>query len=173
MSSYGFSFGIELTADNVLAAYFNDHFGLTTSHAGDVAAVFGLINFVSRPLGRLLLSIAETPCIGANTHPCASFSFILCYLLIHLLDKSLVLLLTFLSDVKATALEERIWLDAGGILSDMIGRTVGMRGRLWWLFFLQMGGAIMCIILGIGPVQSKLSHTIGVIIVFSFFIEVS
>ena len=31
----------------------------------------------------------------------------------------------------------------------------------------------MCIILGIGPVQSKLSTTIGVIIVFSFFIEVS
>ena len=51
MSSYGFSFGIELTADNVLASYFNDHFGLSTSHAGDVAAVFGLINFVSRPLG--------------------------------------------------------------------------------------------------------------------------
>ena len=58
-------------------------------------------------------------------------------------------------------------------MSDVLGRTVGMRGRLWWLFFLQMGGAIMCIILGIGPVQSKLSHTIGVIVVFSFFIEVS
>ena len=61
---------------------------------------------------------------------------------------------------------------AGGVLSDVIGRKVGMRGRLWWLFFLQMGGAIMCVILGIGPVESKLSHTIGVIIVFSFFIEV-
>ena len=48
-----------------------------------------------------------------------------------------------------------------------------MRGRLWWLFFLQMGGAVMCVILGIGPVQSKLSNTIGVIIVFSFFIEVN
>lgn len=52
MSSYGFSFGIELTADNVLASYFQDHFNLGTSHAGDLAAVFGLINFVSRPIGK-------------------------------------------------------------------------------------------------------------------------
>lgn len=52
MSSYGFSFGIELTADNVLASYFGDHFGLEATHAGDIAAVFGLINFVSRPLGK-------------------------------------------------------------------------------------------------------------------------
>ena len=52
MSSYGFSFGIELTADNVLASYFADHFGLANTHAGDIAAVFGLINFVSRPLGK-------------------------------------------------------------------------------------------------------------------------
>lgn len=56
MAQYGFSFGIELTADNVLASYFQDHFSLTTSHAGDIAAVFGLINFVSRPLGQYLNS---------------------------------------------------------------------------------------------------------------------
>jgi len=109
MSSYGFSFGIELTADNVLAAYFGDHFNLVPTRAGDIAAVFGLMNVFSRPLG--------------------------------------------------------------GILSDYLGRTVGMRGRLWWLFLCQMSGAVLCVILGIGPVQAKLSHTIGVVIVFSFFIE--
>ena len=59
MSSYGFSFGIELTADNVLAAYFNDHFGLSVSHAGDIAAIFGLINFVSRPIGEQLSQCAD------------------------------------------------------------------------------------------------------------------
>lgn len=53
MTSYGFSFGIELTADNVLAYYFNDHFGLDIIKAGDVASVFGLLNIVSRPLGEL------------------------------------------------------------------------------------------------------------------------
>ena len=51
MSSYGFSFGIELTADNVLSGYFQDHFGQSATHAGDLAAVFGLFNIVSRPLG--------------------------------------------------------------------------------------------------------------------------
>lgn len=57
-------------------------------------------------------------------------------------------------------------------MSDVIGRRVGMQGRLWWLFFVQMTGAVMCIILGIGPVQASLAHSIGVMIVFSFFIEV-
>ena len=51
MASYGFSFGIELTADNVLAAYFQDHFSQPATKAGDLAAVFGLLNIVSRPLG--------------------------------------------------------------------------------------------------------------------------
>lgn len=61
----------------------------------------------------------------------------------------------------------------GGILSDVIGRRIGMRGRLWWLFFVQMSGAVLCVILGIGPVERSLANTIGVIIVFSFCIEVS
>jgi NNP family nitrate/nitrite transporter-like MFS transporter len=107
MSSYGFSFGIELTLDNVLAGYFQDHFGQNATKAGDLAAVFGLLNIVSRPLG--------------------------------------------------------------GILSDVIGTRVGMRGRLWWLFFVQMTGAVMCCVMGV--VQNSLSHTIGVVIVFSAFIE--
>jgi NNP family nitrate/nitrite transporter-like MFS transporter len=109
MSSYGFSFGIELTADNVLAAYFTDHFNLDYTKAGDIAGTFGLLNIISRPLG--------------------------------------------------------------GILSDWLGRKVGMRGRLWWLFFVQMSGAVLCIILGIGPVERSLANSIGVMVVFSFFIE--
>lgn len=62
---------------------------------------------------------------------------------------------------------------AGGILSDWLGRKVGMRGRLWWLFFVQMSGAVLCIILGIGPVERSLANSIGVMVVFSFFIEAS
>lgn len=109
MSSYGFSFGIELTADNVLAAYFQDHFNLATTKAGDIAAVFGLFNVVSRPLG--------------------------------------------------------------GILSDVIGTKIGMRGRIAWLFFVQMSGAVLCVIMGIKPVETSLTNTIIVVCFFSFFIE--
>lgn len=63
MASYGFSFGIELTADNVLSAYFQDYFGQNYTRAGDLAAVFGLLNIVSRPLGmfsKFLLSSTLT-----------------------------------------------------------------------------------------------------------------
>ena len=52
MASYGFSFGIELTADNVLSQYFQDYFDQPATHAGDLAAVFGLFNVLSRPLGK-------------------------------------------------------------------------------------------------------------------------
>ena len=56
-------------------------------------------------------------------------------------------------------------------MSDYLGTRIGMRGRLWWLFFCQMTGSVMCVLLGIGAVQSSLANTIGVICVFSFFIE--
>ena len=64
MSAYGFSFGIELTADNVLSPYFQDHFGQGATSAGDIAAVFGLFNIISRPLGEptlRLLTITHVP----------------------------------------------------------------------------------------------------------------
>jgi hypothetical protein len=61
---------------------------------------------------------------------------------------------------------------AGGITSDFLGRQVGMKGRLGLLFTCQMIGAVMCVLLGINAVAGKLSHTVAVILVFSFFIEV-
>eukprot|EP00884_Botryococcus_braunii_P005895 jgi/Botrbrau1/15306/Bobra.0096s0009.1 len=51
MAMYGFSFGVELTVDNVFAQYFFDHFGLSLSKSGDLAAVFGLFNIFSRAAG--------------------------------------------------------------------------------------------------------------------------
>lgn len=58
MSCYAFSFGVELTVDNNLHSYFETQFDKSLIAAGNLAAIFGLFNIVSRPLGGIVSDIA-------------------------------------------------------------------------------------------------------------------
>ncbi|KAL4420578.1 hypothetical protein ABPG75_010234 [Micractinium tetrahymenae] len=55
---YGFSFGIELTMNNVLSNYIYDQFDTSLTAAGALASLFGLCNIFSRPAGGMLSDLA-------------------------------------------------------------------------------------------------------------------
>ncbi|BBN11299.1 MFS transporter, NNP family, nitrate/nitrite transporter [Marchantia polymorpha subsp. ruderalis] len=57
---------------------------------------------------------------------------------------------------------------AGGIISDLMARRFGMRGRLWALWIIQTLGGVLCIILGI---THQLTSSIVVMLIFSVFVQ--
>lgn len=56
----------------------------------------------------------------------------------------------------------------GGILSDVVAKRFGMRGRLWTLWMVQSLGGLFCVLLGR---VNSLSGSIAVMLVFSIFCQ--
>eukprot|EP00891_Asterochloris_glomerata_P003456 jgi/Astpho2/3456/Aster-07053 len=48
---YAYSFGVELALDNVLPTYLGNNFNFSVTKAGNLAAIFGTLNFIARPMG--------------------------------------------------------------------------------------------------------------------------
>ena len=61
LATYFCSFGTELTLISFLGAYYYQHFDLTQTSAGNWAAMFGLLNFVNRPIGGLISDAIYRP----------------------------------------------------------------------------------------------------------------
>ncbi|KAK9839619.1 hypothetical protein WJX81_001376 [Elliptochloris bilobata] len=102
---YAYSFGLAL--DNALAPYFEKNFGFNITDAGNLAATFGMLNFVCRP--------------------------------------------------------------AGGIMSDLMGRRYGMRGRIWVVFIgLALGGVSVSLM---GVCHNSLGLTMFFLVLSALFLE--
>lgn len=56
----------------------------------------------------------------------------------------------------------------GGLISDIMAKRFGMRGRIWALWVVQTIGGLLCIHLG--QIRS-LSGSIAVMLVFSVFVQ--
>ena len=100
---------VQLTLDNALAPYLNTQFGFSITKAGNLAAIFGMMNFGARP--------------------------------------------------------------AGGVLSDVLGKRFGMRGRIWALFLVFSLGGFFTAMTGVLAFH-PFKVTLAMYILAGIFLEV-
>ncbi|KAJ9531505.1 hypothetical protein QJQ45_015034, partial [Haematococcus lacustris] len=152
--TYGYSFGVELTVDNIIVAYLYDQFQMNLTTAGGLGALFGLMNLFSRASGGLLSDLAAVS--GSSWSK----------------SNSAV-------DVCCTCGSSSRW--SGGrsklVCKDMLLRQScalidgrwGMRGRLWTLWSIQTLGGVFCLIMGY--MDYSLGATVATMVIFSIFCQ--
>ena len=58
---------------------------------------------------------------------------------------------------------------SGGFVSDICARRFGMRGRLWWLWFVQTAGGGVCIAFGLQ--DTSLGAATATMVIFSYLVQ--
>jgi NNP family nitrate/nitrite transporter-like MFS transporter len=58
---------------------------------------------------------------------------------------------------------------SGGFVSDLVARRYGMRGRLWWLWFVQTAAGGVC--LAMGYQTTDLGKSIATMVIFSYLMQ--
>ncbi|CAM9994075.1 unnamed protein product, partial [Scytosiphon promiscuus] len=145
---YAACFGVELTVNNTAANYFSDEFGLSTSKAGLVASLFGLMNLFARSLGGIYSGeMIDDGVTGMRGRLYAQWSalvwegcFLFLFTYMNTLGAAIPVLLCFslgvqMSEGTSYGIVPYIVPDATGAVSGVVGAGGNFGAVMWGLIF--------------------------------------
>lgn len=148
---YAACFGVELTVNNVASSYFSDEFGLSTSKAGIVASLFGLMNLFARSLGGIWSDFLNSKFGGGSYGMRGRFiahwtclimeaCFLLLFTFMNKLGAAICVLILFsigvqMSEGTTYGIVPYIVPDATGTVSGIVGAGGNFGAVLWGLIF--------------------------------------
>eukprot|EP00752_Nemacystus_decipiens_P012572 g11133.t1 len=152
---YAACFGVELTVNNVAAGYFSDEFGLSTSKAGLVASLFGLMNLFARSLGGIWSDFLHAKFGGGVTGMRGRFfaqwsallwegCFLFLFTYMNTLGAAIPILICFsvgvqMSEGTSYGIVPYIVPDATGAVSGIVGAGGNFGAVMWGLIFRLAG----------------------------------
>ncbi|CAB1105125.1 unnamed protein product [Ectocarpus sp. CCAP 1310/34] len=144
-------FGVELTVNNVAANYFSDEFDLSTSKAGIVASLFGLMNRFARSLGGIWSDFLFAKFGGGVTGMRGRFfaqwsallwegCFLFLFTYMNTLDAAIPILILFsvgvqMAEGTSYGIVPYIVPDATGAVSGIVGAGGNFGAVMWGLIF--------------------------------------
>ncbi|CAN0073340.1 unnamed protein product [Scytosiphon promiscuus] len=148
---YAACFGVELTVNNTAANYFSDEFGLSTSKAGMVASLFGLMNLFARSLGGIYSDFLYAKFGGGVTGMRGRFfaqwsalvwegCFLFLFTYMNSLGAAIPVLLCFslgvqMSEGTSYGIVPYVVPDATGAVSGIVGAGGNFGAVMWGLIF--------------------------------------
>ena len=139
--------GVELTMNNIAATYFSDEFNLSTSKAGIVASLFGLMNLFARSMGGILSDFMSKKNGGMRGRLLSQWStllfealFLFLFTQMDNLCTAIIVLLLFSTSVQMAegctyGIVPYICPDATGTVSGIVGGGGNFGAIMWGLIF--------------------------------------